>query len=579
MQTRTSPPAPTKTLTMSSFQLPANADEDILERKIDEVRGNLQSLNISYCVVAQPAITVSLLSSVRNLKTLSCIGCPLRVSRLLDRLLMPLQSVTHLEFSLLHDKNYVKEELLNIADVAIIHDSRGTNIRKMYVEVADDDNMKVLRSFLQYCPVVMDLHVHAIRYTCFDFGTMPCLPNVENQRKLAAFTFTCEASYQTQSEPAQPLDLQRCIAIHGNVVFRGRTKDFSCVLLRDLVMSPKPLPLLEPTFLVAVDGPDVGWQLLNAGLRHSWGELRSLCIALFSRTPLETVYPAVHGRSDAILRDFFARLCNLVELNVSSFHFGDGIDFTELLATPALQRLRALALPPCGLRRRGAVRRLAIALGDIEDLDIRVNLDGRHRSCTLCDQELIIEPADASAFRIGSGRLTISNVPSLASLDFLECLRVSHVRFIDVSDKPRFDFAALAKVLRSNDTLRFLVVQFRYAAFGEQCFQTSLRPAKALQRLCLLTQSELVSEAAEGIVQSLAHQLTSLFYVHMHYVKRGTLGETSVTWIQLPEGDAKGQSRRGKVVQGVPCIMCSTQTFVALAKPRIHKYLWLVPEQ
>ncbi|XP_075731697.1 uncharacterized protein LOC142774704 [Rhipicephalus microplus] len=561
---------------MSSFQLPANASEDALDDKIDEVRGNLKWLNISSCIVVHPSIAVSILASLQNLERLSCIGVPLRASRLLDRLLMPLQSVTHLEFSLLHDKDYIDDELEYIPLVGTIHKGRMTNIKKMYAEVADDENMEVLRAFLQYCPLVTELHVHVKSYACFELRTLPCFTEDENQSKLAMFTFTCETSRSAQLELQQPLDLQRCIAIHGNVVFRTKKKHFSCALLRDLATSPTPAALLEPTVLVAIDGPELERELLNVGYRHYWGDLRSLSVVLFSRTPLETVYPVVNSRHVALLHSFFARLYNLVELNVSSFHFGEGIDFTQLLAPLALQRLRALSLPPCGLRQTGAVRRLAIYLGDVVDLDIRVNLDGRHKSCAFCDHELIIEPGDASAFRLGSGRLTMSNVPSIASLDFLERLRVSHLRFIDISDKPRFDFAALSKVLSSNDTLRFLVVKFRNAPFSTESFQATQLGAKALQRLCLLTQMELMPEVAEGIVESLALQLTSLLYVHMHYVKSGTLGETNVTWIRLPGADAEGQSRRGKVMHDSPCIMCSTQTFVALAKPRAHKLLWQV---
>ncbi|KAL1423451.1 hypothetical protein MTO96_021063 [Rhipicephalus appendiculatus] len=287
-------------------------------------------------------------------------------------------------------------------------------------------------------------------------------------------------------------------------------------------------------------------------------------------TPETSIKPSTRPstlRTPRPLRDFFATLLNLVELNVSSFHFGDGFDFTGLLDAPALKRIRALSLPPCGLRPKGAVRRLAHGLGDVEDLDVRLNLDGRHKSCRTCAKELVIQPADASAFAIESGRLTLSNVPNLVSLDFLRRFWVSHVRYIDDSDKPRFDYRALSSVLRSNGTLRSLVVKMAQVNFYELSFETFLCPGNTLERLCLLTKTRLPSSKAQMVVQAMAHQLPSIFYIHVHYVDIDTDSETSMTWIRRPVGEATGPTSRGNVMQGKPCIMCSTQTFVALAKP------------
>ncbi|KAL1416103.1 hypothetical protein MTO96_028234 [Rhipicephalus appendiculatus] len=61
----------------------------------------------------------------------------------------------------------------------------------------------------------------------------------------------------------------------------------------------------------------------------------------------EPTYPTVGAPHNDVLRRFFGRLCNIVELNVSSLHFDDGIDFTVLLDTPTLLRLRALSLAAC----------------------------------------------------------------------------------------------------------------------------------------------------------------------------------------------------------------------------------------
>lgn len=551
---------------MVSYELPANANEDVLKLKIDEVQGELQSLNLSNCIVAQPASLLSLLARLQNLQTLSCVACPLKASLLLDRILRSLPNLAELEFSLVDGTIYVKEELVNIRHLARVHKGENTRIRKMYVEVAEEDNMALLRLFLGSCPLLSDIHVHFTHYVLFESGTLACTRISQLQPALETFTFTSEAPSTSQWEPPQPLDFQYCVGIHGNVLYRLHPPVLSCTLLRDLASSTTPRLPLEPVVLIAIERPHLDRYLLDAGPLHKWDELQSLCLALYARSLDETVFPAVDTKYDELLRDFFARLSNLVELNVSLFHFGEGIDFTELLALPALQRLRALSLPPCGIRHSGAVRRLAVGIGEIEELDIRLNLDGRHKRCPSCETELTISPADASAFRLSSGRLTFSNVRRLTSLEFLQRLQVSHLRFIDDSTTPRFDYRALAGAVRHNDTVRSLVVKFPDIHFGEDSFKSSLCPAKALEHLCLLTKSEMHPEVAEEIIQSMAAQLPSISYLHIHYVDTTTSEPTTVTWIRLCEDSA--QSQRGKVLQGKPCIMCSTQTFVALSKPR-----------
>ncbi|KAL1416101.1 hypothetical protein MTO96_028233 [Rhipicephalus appendiculatus] len=162
----------------------------------------------------------------------------------------------------------------------------------------------------------------------------------------------------------------------------------------------------------------------------------------------------------------------------------------------------------------------------------------------------------------------MSNVPNLASLNFLRSCPVANLRFIDVSDRPRFDFKALASSVRRSNTLRSLVVKLAAINFATESLKKYLCPAKALERVCLLSNTELQPSNAERIVEDMAGQLPSIVYLHIHYVNSETGRDISVTWIRLPEGDAGVQSRRGKVIPGKACIMCSTQTFTALVKPR-----------
>ncbi|KAH8008787.1 hypothetical protein HPB51_004177 [Rhipicephalus microplus] len=90
---------------------------------------------------------------------------------------------------------------------------------------------------------------------------------------------------------------------------------------------------------------------------------------------------------------------------------------------------------------------------------------------------------------------------------------------------------------------------------------------KSFERVCLLSKTELQTSNAERTVEVMAGQLPSILYVHIYCVDSETARDTTVTWMRLREGHAGTHSRRGKVMLGKPCIMCSTQTFIALVKP------------
>ncbi|XP_075528825.1 uncharacterized protein LOC142560534 [Dermacentor variabilis] len=558
---------------MASYELPANARQAMLRLRIEEARGNLQELNVSNCIVAKPGDILWYISGLEKLQTLRSVACPLSANFLLDSLLRSLENVTHLEFSLVDSKEDAEEQQIKIRHIKHVANGRRkreTGLRKVFVEVEGEENMQVLSAFLAYCPHVTDLHVHVVHPARSDVDVATCVRAVESLHSLEVFTLTCEAPLRTRPEPVWPLNLAYCAGILGNVVYRKRQNSLNYALLRDLFRSVIPVIHGDPVVLIAFSTPDLEEQLHDAAIRYDWSGLRSLCVMLFPQSPDDTAYPAVSTACDAVLRKFFSRFSRLTELNVSSFHFGDGVDFTELLATPALQRLRALCLPPCGMRQSGAVFRLTVAIGDIEDLDIRFNAGDRLQSCDSCNKQLLVETTYMTVFRVrkGYGCLTLCNVPNLASLDFFLNCQVPYLRFIDVSDNPRFDYLSLAKALCTNvnTCLRSLVVKFANIDFYDANFVTSLYPALFLKRLCLLSNTRLSSSCAEERIKALAAQIPSISYLHIHYVDEAGK-EARLTWIRLPE-DAAGNSEQAKVMTGKPCIMCSTQTFVALSKPR-----------
>ncbi|KAH7935795.1 hypothetical protein HPB52_013594 [Rhipicephalus sanguineus] len=554
----------------SSYELPANASDDVLRHNIDEMDGKLLSLNISNCIVAQPEGLLSLLPRLQNLQSLSCIACPLRASVVLEHLLTSLHNVAHLEFSFVETEHDAKAELAKILQLKHEHKDRDTQVRTMYAEVSADASMEVLKAFLRYCPQITDFHLHFMHFANYHDISTTVVGAVELVRNLKVLRTTCEAQSAMQSSrPAAiaslPLEMQCCFGMQANMVFER--KRFNCAGIRAQLLSTNTRLPHEPVVLVALNRADFDVTLPILVRSSEWGDLQSLCIVHFSQQN-ERVYPTVGATHKTTLRHFFGRLCNIVELNVNCLHFDDGIDFTELLDTPTLLRLRALSLPPCGLHKSGALHRLALGTSDIDDLDIRLNIDGCHNCCNYCSKELILDPEDVRAFGVRSGRLTLSNVPNLASLNFLKDCPVANLRFIDVSEKPRFDFKELAGSVHRCDTLRSLVVKLAAIDLDTESLKNSLCPAEALERVCLLSKTELQTSVAEQVVEALAGQLPSIFYLHVHYVDIQTGRDTSVTWMRLPEDDAAAQPRRGKVMSAKPCIMCSTQTFIALVKPR-----------
>ncbi|KAH7935789.1 uncharacterized protein LOC119405110 [Rhipicephalus sanguineus] len=557
----------------SYYELPANASEDVLRLKIDEVNGKLLSLNISNCIVAEPEGLLSLLPRLQYLQSLSCIACPLRASVLLEHLLTSLHNVAHLDFSFVGTEHDAKEELAKILQLKHVHKDKETQVRTLYAEVAADDNIEVLNAFVRYCPHVTDFHLHFVHLASYYDIVTTFASVVKNVRSLEVVTTTCEALTAMQSSTAAaiaslPDDPECCLDIFANMVYQRKRKCLNYAPLQVLRRSTDPILPDEPVVLVAFNRADFDASLLNVVRSCQWSDLQSLCILDFSPIQNERTYPTVGATHNAAFRQFFGRFCNIVELNVNSLHFDDGIDFTELLDTPTVLRLRALSLAPCGLQKSGAMHRLALGTSDIEDLDVRLNIDGRHSSCNYCSKELLLDPEDVSAFGEKSGRLTLSNVPNLASLNFLKSCPVANLRFIDVSERPRFDFKALASSVHHSNTLLSLVVRLASIDLDTESLKNSLCPARALERVCLLSKTKLRTSAAERIVEAVASQLQSILYLHIHYVDIETGRDTSVTWMRLPEGDAGAQPRRGKVMSGKPCIMCSTQTFIALVKPR-----------
>ncbi|KAL1469331.1 hypothetical protein MTO96_005029 [Rhipicephalus appendiculatus] len=207
----------------SYYELPANASEDVLRLKIDEVHGKLLSLNISNCIVAQPAGLLSLLPRLQCLQSLSCIACPLRASVLLEHLLTSLQNVAHLEFSFIATERDAKEELSSILRLKNLHKDRETQLRTMYAEVAEG-NMEVLMEFALYCPHVTYVHLHFQHFASFRYGIIALVGVFEHLRSLDVFASTCEAQSVMQCSRAS-IDRH----IHANVVY---SKERGAIQLR-----------------------------------------------------------------------------------------------------------------------------------------------------------------------------------------------------------------------------------------------------------------------------------------------------------------------------------------------------------
>ncbi|XP_070380124.1 uncharacterized protein [Dermacentor albipictus] len=534
----------------------------------------IRELDLTNCILVEPSELPLHIGKCTGLQSLRCVACPLRPSDLFDLMLERLPHLAEVGFSLVAESD-VESEIRHVQQCASeTPGALALNIRRMYVEVSGYLNFKLLSALLRYCPNLDELRVHLVR-GAFLNALLECNDVLQQCVNLKTFAFSSEVPASNQHLPSTPLNFMSCAAVCANVTYRRSTNSWSCVRLQDLAVGGVgPLILPQQMLLVAVhhaEGITAEW-IRAASLGHFWGEVRQLCLLLFPAQPSIGVYATAGVAYRDSLRDFISVIREqIVELNISAFHFDADLELTSLLQDGSLEHLQSLSATPCALRRPSALRRLAQLCPEFKELDVRIETQGSFVRCAVCEGEFVLDPGDrlemcdsAPHFHNVLTRLTLNEVHDRMSLWLIETCPAVSVRLSDCPNPSHPDFPSLGQVLARNSSLSCLVLRHDALPFGEASLLENISRITGLQYLCLLSAAPLQDNAAEVSLLTFTACLNPhIKCVHVHYQNSTRATEKRITWMKRT-----GATSGGVLVRDGPCFLCcSTATFIGLAKP------------
>ncbi|XP_070380116.1 uncharacterized protein [Dermacentor albipictus] len=552
-----------------------------LVEKLEAVKSLLaiRALDLTNCILLEPNELPLHIAKCTGLQILQCVACPLRPSALLHLMLNRLLRLKEVEFTLVAETD-VDSEIMEVHSTASqVPGILALNLRRMYAEVSGDLNFKLLSALLRYCPLLEELHVHFVRGN-FINALLECNAILEQGVNLETFTFSSEVPASFQCLPPTALDFTSCATVCANVSYQRSSNMWNCVLIRDLAVGyTNPLHLPQQLVLVAVhnaEGCTPEWIGL-AALGHFWTNVRQLCLLLLPAQPSDGAYATAGVAYRDSLHDFISvKLQQVVELNISAFHFGPDLDLTALLQDGSLEHLQSLSATPCGLRRPSALRRLAQNCPDFKELDVRYDRRGSFVRCAVCDGEFLLDHEDmlemcdsAPVFHNALARLTLSDVHVRFFLWFVEACPAVSVRLSDCPSPSHPDYPSLGQRLARNSSLRCLVLRHHVLPFGDACLLENISRIHHLQYLCLLSAAPLQdNDAAESLQAFSARLKPHIKCVHVHYRSSTDGIEKRITWMKRARAPTGGV-----LVRDGPCFLyCSTATFIGLSKPLNRDY-------
>ncbi|KAL1433208.1 hypothetical protein MTO96_012793 [Rhipicephalus appendiculatus] len=162
--------------------------------------------------------------------------------------------------------------------------------------------------------------------------------------------------------------------------------------------------------VVAVDSNLMRESFRLASSQNVLANVHQLCLLLLPSEPSIVFYPTAGSAHRDVLQFLSVVLEHIVELNLSSFHFGPDLDLMELLQENTLNSLQALSAPPCGFSSQYyALSRLPTSCPNLRDLDVRIGRRGGHFQC-----------AAPLLYPSGIASLTLCHVPVHVMLWFVE---------------------------------------------------------------------------------------------------------------------------------------------------------------
>ncbi|KAL1422796.1 hypothetical protein MTO96_021768 [Rhipicephalus appendiculatus] len=543
---------------------------------------SVRELELTNCVVADPDDLCRCIIRCTELRMLYCVSCGVRLKSLIFTVLPKLPHLSHLELTL--DECVNGDEALTMLSMIRATETLSDSLRHLYVEVSGLLRIRVLSTMLEKLPNVIELHVHNLRevlnLAVSDIGLL-----WREARRVQCLKMSSETPVEAQREPdadrlAEDPDFGNWAMVCGNLVLRRNPPTRNCVRVRDLAVRVEPLHPTEPLIVVINndEGIPTQAQIREAGQRNHWGDVRCLTLVLVRSGDAAEEVARANAEIASGLVTFFGHfkgdsggVGHLKELNLSSFHFEDEVDFTHVLSEARLTTLTALSVTPCGIWHPGALGRLATTCTELDDLDVRVYTD--YRKCSRCWQPL--ELSAVSGSHLARGRLSFANVSDFVSFDFLSTSRISELRMSGKCEHAMVRLKTLFQKLRPNTLLRCLVLSFTGIRYNQDLYE-DLPMLLGLRFLSLQTPNAHEELIVRCFIEWVASHSDSLEVMHVHFTHHLTGMMEHYTWVrnaetaeQLESGDDANPlgPAPGSVFTDRPCVICSTQTFVGLVKP------------
>ncbi|KAL1480078.1 hypothetical protein MTO96_051338 [Rhipicephalus appendiculatus] len=518
----------TRRLTLSP-----HSDENVLASFLDRIDPNsVHRLCVANCLMVSSGQLLDCFSRLANLAELDCVNCPLGAGRLFTAIATHLPVLSKLRWSIREEPRYIEDE----QDFLVLAQLSPNNLRHMYVETSFSLTAYFILFWLHNVSRNLEhLHLHAID------GSIRSIPHhfvdlIGYHPNLTSFAFTSEGApnneqqfrdFDADDAGIRWFRAKRTASACGNVFYWGVTNTTcTCVYVADIANWAELHMSVDQIILCVEDKCNVPAQLKKLAEKRWWSRFRSLTLAL----PRPSMPPG-HGVIRYILpayitplRALLAACTNLTELNLSLCHFGRRFDWSDVVASRNVLRLRAIALPQCALKTAASVERLAALCPLLHELDVctRSTRATYTDSCPSCCSSFVAfnrMSMRALCERTRLQRLTLCDVFRLRCLNFLSKCSTLRLR---LSWRPDDTFCCTARRiatwLSGNRHLRMLTLRPRDLDLTTLCAELSNADLPSLRTLCIILDTTLPLDRVQDSLEDLLTSLQSLEIFHAHFV-------------------------------------------------------------
>ncbi|KAH7943849.1 hypothetical protein HPB52_011992 [Rhipicephalus sanguineus] len=469
-----------------NVRLRANEPASKLAERLRRAGGPLavRDLDITNCFDVNVQQLVPLITECKLLQHLRCAACTIPPSDVLMLVMQRLPHLVEVEFSCLIDRTIVHAEISRLAGIACTLGCSALKLQRLYVEIGQEHNFRLLSTFLRCCPNASSLHVHLV---CGEFheAVRECHTLLEEHRQLDTFRFTSELHSPFQCDPP----------ICANFTYQRSKNLRSCARLQDLAeagVEPQTIPF--QTALVAVEDQFTPEWLRAASITHDWRDVRQLCLVLFL-PHLSTTFPAADGTYRDCLREFSTQL-------------------------------RQLRLDP---EMSGDV------LSDFKELDVRFESRGSFCRCAGCESETLyvsgFHSFPSPAFRNGLARLTLSRASCYTAVVLLPL---------------ELDYERMSRALAHSSDPICLILQHHLLRLDDTDLLENLHRFTDLQYLYFLLYTRLDERELPSSMTCILRSLPQLKCLHVHYeCDDSPRVLRTATWMRGPGGEMSDELVRG----------------------------------